>query len=97
MTSAVGDVRPHDDLFLPAVVVQQRLEGRQRHHVKRGALLPAQLSERGAEAFGEREVQVRAAETLRGRARAVGREPQLGHAVQLPRPVGEVSFERLAL
>src|SRR5579864_4773723 len=63
---AVGERRTYDNIFLPGIAREQRLEGGQQRHEERGALMLAESLERGGGAGIEIERFIGSAEALRG-------------------------------
>ena len=69
-----------DDVVLPRIAVQQRLERREQGHVQGHPFSPAQRLELIGQALGQREWFHRATERLHGRSWTVGRQLEHGEA-----------------
>ncbi len=93
---APGDGRAEDDVVLPGVAVEERLEGGEERDVGGQALLAAEREERARRLGGDRERLVGAVVALHRRPRPVDREVERRRAGEPPAPVVELGREHRA-
>ncbi|HEV2764297.1 MAG TPA: condensation domain-containing protein, partial [Pyrinomonadaceae bacterium] len=94
---AVGDGRADEDVFLPRVMVEPRVEGGEQRHEEGAVVLKAERTQSLRRLFRDGDELVSAAVALERRARAVGREFERGQlAAELRAPVVEFPLQRLA-
>ncbi len=86
---AIGDERAHRDIVLPAVAVQQGLEGRQQGHEQGDAVPLAQGFEGLRQRRRQRQPVSGAPKGLYCRTRMVRGQLQHGHPGELLLPVGQ--------
>ena len=94
---APGNGRAHRDVLLPAVAVEQHLEGREQRHEQRRPFAPAQRLERMQQRRGQIKGCARAPVAQYRRTRPVGGQLQRGQISELRLPVGELALQHLAL
>src|SRR5260221_1697274 len=93
-----GDGRADENVLLPRVTQQQRLNRRQQQHEQRDVFLPAQPQKFNAKFCRQRELLEGATIRLQRRTRTVGRQIKGGlRAVELFLPKVELLLESLAL
>ena len=94
---APGNGRAHRDVILPAVAMQQYLEGGQQRHEQRRPFAPAKLLERLGQWRGQIKGKTCALVAGHWRAEPVGGQLQRGQISEFLFPVSELPVERLTL
>lgn len=94
--ATVGDGRPDDNVVLPGISVQQRLERGKQGCEQSDSLPPAQHLEGFREAGGKIEAMGRASTGRRSAHRSVRRQIQLRDTIKFSSPISQQLLEQLA-
>ena len=96
LLAAPGNGRPHRDISLSRVAIQQDFEGGKQHHENRGILFPGQRSELFQQSGRQKNGFFCSAERLHSGAGIIRGQLRGRCAGQLLPPPGQLSFQKLA-